>query len=149
MKHIILFRTLAFNLAIFGLMTFTSEADAQTPSGPKFSTASLRGTSWTEQHVNQYKRWTYTFTDSVIIDSTYYNLPDREKVYVSKKYYYMSDTIPAKFDFTQVGKITTGYYLVRWTDGVFGCNRITCIDEQKFIGIHPVYHDEIVFLRNK
>lgn len=150
MKPTVPIRTLTILLiAICGQVISPSEIHSQTPTGPKFSSASLRGTSWTHQHVNQYKRWTYTFTDSALLDSTYYNLPTHQSVYVCKRYYYLSDTIPSKFDFTQVGKITTGYYLVKWTDGNFGCNLIKCLDENKLSFIHPIYHDEIIYFKNK
>ena len=75
----------------------------------------VRGKSWEEINIGAGLRRSYTFTDSLLIDSLYYS--GGRKPTVSKSFYYLQDTVPAKFDMSKVGKPTTGRYIITQNNG--------------------------------
>ena len=72
----------------------------------------VRGKSWEETNIGAGLRRSYTFTDSLLIDSLFYS-GDRKPT-VSKSLYYLQDTVPAKFDTAKVGK-PTYHQTEKWT----------------------------------
>jgi len=75
----------------------------------------VRGKSWVETNIGAGLRRSYTFTDSLLIDSLFYS-GDRKPT-VSKSLYYLQDTVPAKFEMAKVGKPTSGRYIIRQENG--------------------------------
>ena len=112
-----------------------------------FHSASLKGKRWVERHENKYKRWSYTVGDSVIVDSTIYKF--NGKNHVLWHLYYLADEVPEKFDFSKIGKNTSGKYIIRFCNGRMTYNEILELDERRFTIRHTYYGDSLVFNRAK
>ena len=101
-------------------------------SYPTLSTSDdLKGDTWQEQDLPSGTRRTYTFLDSIMIDSVFND--NSSKVSVSTATYYLEDTIPPFFDFSQVGKKVQGRYIVMNRNGKMDVSMINIIDRANLI----------------
>lgn len=99
-------------------------------SYPTLSTsADLKGDAWQEQDLPSGTRRTYTFLDSILIDSAF----NDSKVSVSTAVYYLEDTIPPFFDSSNVGKKVQGRYIVMNRNGKMDVSMINIIDRANLI----------------
>lgn len=96
MKHII------FLICTLFACTVTSKAQV------RVSTRDLNGTKWQlQKHYAERSKEFYEYKDGLII----WNWDDGD-CFVYQ--YYLSETIPTKFDSSKVGKSTKGRYLIRY-----------------------------------
>lgn len=91
----------------------------------------LKGDAWKEQDLPSGTRRTYTFLDSIMIDSAFYD--NSSKVSVSTATYYLEDTIPKFFDSSQVGKKVQGRYIVMNRNGKMDISMINVVDRANLI----------------
>ena len=89
----------------------------------------LKGDAWQEQDLPSGTRRTYTFLDSILIDSAF----NDSKVSVSTAVYYLEDTIPPFFDSSNVGKKVQGRYIVMNRNGKMDVSMINVIDRANLI----------------
>ena len=138
-----------FAMAILFALTVNvigmNEVKAQSFNTSTYHSASLRGKRWVEQNENKYKRWSYTIGDSVIVDSTIYKF--NGKTHVRWHLYYLADEVPDKFDFSKIGKNTSGKFIIKFYNGRMGYNEILELDERRFTIRHTYYGDSLVFNR--
>lgn len=117
-------------------------------TSPTYNSNSLCGTHWVEQHENQYKQWTLSFTDSMMTNTVVYHVPN-EKTYPHPQLYYLSDSVPQSFDMSKVGKDTSGRYIIGLFRGRLVYNEILGLTEN-VLKIRQTYHgDTLVFFRAK
>lgn len=101
-------------------------------SYPTLSTSDdLKGDAWQEQDLPSGIRRTYTFLDSIMIDSAFND--NTSKVKVSTVSYYLEDTIPPFFDSSQVGKKVQGRYIVMNRNGKMDVSMINVVDRANLI----------------
>jgi hypothetical protein len=101
-------------------------------SYPALSTSDdLKGDAWQEQDLPSGTRRTYTFLDSIMIDSAFND--NSSKVSVSTATYYLEDTIPNFFDSSQVGKKVQGRYIVMNRNGKMDVSMIKVVDRANLI----------------
>ena len=101
-------------------------------SYPTLSTSDdLKGDAWQEQDLPIGTRRTYTFLDSIMIDSAFND--NSSKVSVSTATYYLEDTIPPFFDSSQVGKKVQGRYIVMNRNGKMDVSMINIVDRANLI----------------
>lgn len=111
-----------------GHTTICSRVD----SYPALSTSDdLKGDAWQEQDLPSGTRRTYTFLDSIMIDSAFND--NSSNVSVSTATYYLEDTIPKFFDSSQVGKKDQGRYIVMNRNGKMDVSLINIIDRANLI----------------
>ena len=91
----------------------------------------LKGDAWQEQDLPLGIRRTYTFLDSIMIDSAFND--NSCKVNVSTATYYLEDTIPPFFDSSQVGKKVRGRYIVMNRNGKLDVSMINDVDRANLI----------------
>lgn len=91
----------------------------------------LKGDAWQEQDLPSGSRRTYTFLDSIMIDSAFND--NSSKVSVSTATYYLEDTIPKFFDSSQVGKKVQGRYIVMNRNGMMDVSMINVVDRANLI----------------
>ena len=91
----------------------------------------LKGDAWQEQDLPVGTRRTYTFLDSIMIDSAFND--NSSKVSVSTATYYLEDTIPPFFDSSQVGKKVQGRYIVMIRNGKMDVSMINIVDRANLI----------------
>ena len=91
----------------------------------------LKGDAWQEQDLPSGIRRTYTFLDSIMIDSVFND--NSSKVNVSTATYYLEDTIPPFFDSSQVGKKVQGRYIVLNRNGKLNVSMINDVDRANLI----------------
>ena len=91
----------------------------------------LKGDAWQEQDLPSGTRRTYTFLDSIMIDSAFND--NNSKVSVSTATYYLEDTIPNFFDSSQVGKKVQGRYIVMNRNGKMDVSLINIVDRANLI----------------
>lgn len=143
MKRIIFFLL----LAILGISEIDVCAQTNTTS-PTYNSNGLCGTKWVEQHENQYKQWTLTFTDSMMTNTVVYHVPN-EKTYPHPQLYYLADSVPQEFDMSKVGKNTSGRYVIGLFKDRLVYNEILGLTEN-VLKIRQTYHgDTLVFFRAK
>ena len=101
-------------------------------SYPTLSTSDdLKGDTWQEQDLPVGTRRTYTFLDSIMIDSAFND--NSSNVSVSTISYYLEDTIPKCFDSSQVGKKVQGRYIVMNRNGKMDVSMINTVDRANLI----------------
>ena len=101
-------------------------------SYPALSTSDdLKGDAWQEQDLPVGTRRTYTFLDSIMIDSAFND--NSSNVSVSTATYYLEDTIPPFFDSSQVGKKDQGRYIVMNRNGKMDVSMINIVDRANLI----------------
>ena len=88
------------------------------------TSADLKGDTWQEQDLPVGTRRTYTFLDSILIDSAF----NDSKVSVSTAVYYLEDTIPPFFDSSNVGKKVQGRYIIMNRNGKMDVSMINIVD---------------------
>ena len=94
-------------------------------SYPTLSTSDdLKGDAWQEQDLPSGTRRTYSFLDSILIDSAF----NDSKVSVSTAVYYLEDTIPPFFDSSNVGKKVQGRYIIMNRNGKMDVSMINIVD---------------------
>ena len=91
-----------------------------------YTSDDLKGDAWQEQDLPSGTRRTYTFLDSIMIDSAFND--NSSKVSVSTATYYLEDTIPPFFDSSQVGKKDQGRYIVMNRNGKMDVSMINVVD---------------------
>ena len=91
----------------------------------------LKGDAWQEQDLPSGIRRTYTFLDSIMIDSAFND--NSSKVNVSTSTYYLEDTIPPFFDSSHVGKKVRGRYIVMNRNGKLDVSMINDVDRANLI----------------
>ena len=91
----------------------------------------LKGDAWQEQDLPSGIRRTYTFLDSIMIDSAFND--NSCKVNVSTATYYLEDTIPLFFDSSQVGRKVQGRYIVLNRNGRLNVSMINDVDRANLI----------------
>lgn len=96
-----------------------------------FTSDDLKGDAWQEQDLPSGTRRTYTFLDSIMIDSAFND--NSSNVSVSTATYYLEDTIPKFFDSSQVGKKDQGRYIVMNRNGKMDVSLINIIDRANLI----------------
>lgn len=95
------------------------------------SSDDLKGDAWQEQDLPLGTKRTYTFLDSIMIDSAFND--NSSKVSVSTATYYLEDTIPKCFDSSQVGKKVQGRYIVMNRNGKMDVSLINIVDRANLI----------------
>lgn len=105
----------------------------------------LKSTEWIESNESLFKRWTYSFTDSLILDCTYYS-HDSSKQTVWHLYY-LTDKKPKRFDFTKIGKTASGHFLVRFYEGRWSYDEILELSNNRLVLQRSTDGDTIVFYR--
>lgn len=96
------------------------------------SISELTGTKWQLTDVfNRHSSAYYEFTRNAFIWH-------REDGTTSSYPYYLSATIPTKFDFTKVGVSTKGCYYIEYNDkrNIFSCYAIICFNKSTGKMIH-------------
>ena len=91
----------------------------------------LKGDAWQEQDLPSGTRRTYTFLDSIMIDSTFND--NSSNIHVSTATYYLEDTIPPFFDSSQIGKKVQGRYIVMNRNGKMDVSMINAVDRANLI----------------
>ena len=91
----------------------------------------LKGDAWQEQDLPSGIRRTYTFLDSIMIDSAFND--NSSKVSVSTVRYYLEDTIPPFFDSSYVGKKVQGRYIVMNRNGKLDVSMINDVDRANLL----------------
>ena len=96
-----------------------------------YTSDDLKGNAWQEQDLPSGTRRTYTFLDSIMIDSAFND--NSNKVRVSTATYYLEDTIPPFFDSSHIGKKFQGRYIVMNRNGKMDVSMINIVDRANLI----------------
>ena len=104
------------NILLFIMVLFAGFCHAQV----SVTIPQLKDTKWVQcTNLSNYETCEYIFTDTTMCLLTYYMLDPRipqVDLMVFRYPYYLSNEVPEEFDFSKVGQLTSGMYIIYYND---------------------------------